>query len=69
MNLPTDRLLLMIIVATGFAVVGGGWAATLVRAEATGTEELLLRIGIGAVFFIILVGFWMKFWQIDKEES
>lgn len=69
MDLPTDRLLLMIIVATGFAVVGGGWAASLVHAEATGMEENLLRIGIGVVFFAILIGFWLEFWKVDKQRE
>ncbi|MCU4926179.1 hypothetical protein OB905_09315 [Halobacteria archaeon AArc-dxtr1] len=69
MNVPTDRVLLMLIVATGFAVVGGGWAASLVHAEATGTEELLFRVGIGAVFFAILLGFWYVFAGIDREPA
>ncbi|ELY56666.1 hypothetical protein [Natronolimnohabitans innermongolicus] len=69
MDLPTDRLLIMIIVATGFAVVGGGWAASLVHAEATGTEEILLRVGIGAVFFAILVGFWLAFRRVDRQRD
>lgn len=69
MDVPTDRLLLMIIVATGFAVVGGGWAASLVHAEATGVEEIGLRIAIGVVFFLILVAFWTLFSGIDDEAA
>ncbi|MCU4752809.1 hypothetical protein OB919_12625 [Halobacteria archaeon AArc-curdl1] len=69
MNIPTDRLLLMIIVATGFAVLAGGWAAALVRAEASGTEALLLRVAIGAVFFVILLGFWHLYSRIDEESA
>jgi len=69
MDIPTDRLLIMLIVATGLAVVAGGWAAGLVHAEATGTEELLLRFGIAAVFFLVLLGVWSVFSGIDEERS
>ena len=69
MRIPTDRLLLMVVVATGFAVVGGGWAAALVHAEATGLEEWLLRAGIGVVFLVVLVGFWYLFTGIDRETA
>ncbi|GEM_PF-2259765 len=69
MDIPTDRLLIMLIVATGLAVVAGGWAAGLVHAEATGTEELLLRVGIAAVFFLVLLGVWSVFSGIDEERS
>ncbi|ADD06176.1 uncharacterized protein Nmag_2617 [Natrialba magadii ATCC 43099] len=69
MNVPTDRLLIMIIVATGFAIVGGGWAAALVQAEMSGFEEIALRVGIGVVFFAILIGFWYVFTQIDRDHD
>ena len=66
-NVPVDRLLIMLVVATGFAVVGGGWAAALVHAEATGPEEIGLRVAIGAVFFLILLSFWYLFSGMDDE--
>ncbi|WIV68148.1 hypothetical protein [Natrialbaceae archaeon AArc-T1-2] len=69
MNVPTDRLLIMLVVATGLAVLVGGWAGGLVRAEATGSEELALRVGIGAVFFVVLLGVWHVFKNIDEEAS
>ncbi|ARS89150.1 hypothetical protein [Natrarchaeobaculum aegyptiacum] len=69
MDVPTDRLLIMLIVATGFAVVVGGWAAGIVHAEATGFEEVGLRIGIGALFFVVLLGVWRVFSGIDEERS
>lgn len=69
MDIPTDRLLMMVIVATGFAVAFGGWAAALVHAEATGLEELALRAGIGVVFFLILLGFWYLFTRVDRERE
>ncbi len=58
MDVPTDRLLIMIVAATGFAVLVGGWAGGLVHAEATGWEEIGLRVAIGVVFFAILLGLW-----------
>ncbi|GAB7019870.1 hypothetical protein [Halostagnicola bangensis] len=69
MNVPTDRLLVMIIAATGFAVLVGGWAGGLVHAEATGWEEIGLRVAIGIVFFAILLGLWSKYGDIDEGSS
>ncbi|NGM69275.1 hypothetical protein G6M89_09690 [Natronolimnobius sp. AArcel1] len=69
MDIPTDRLLIMVIVATGFAVLIGGWAGGLVHAEATGLEELGLRVGLGVVFFAILLGVWYQFSRVDEDSS
>lgn len=69
MDLPTDRLLLMIVAATGFAVLVGGWAAALVHAEAGGLEEWAWRIGIAAVFVAVLVGLYTEFWTMDEREG
>ena len=69
MNVPTDRLLLMLVAATGFAVVAGGWAAALVHAEATGMEALILRVVIGAVFFVVLLGFWTLLSSTDDQAA
>ncbi len=68
-TLTTDRLLLMIVVATGFAVILGGWAASLVHAEATGLEQLGLRVAIGAVFFVAVLGTWYQFSKMDTETA
>ena len=69
MKIPSDRLLIMIVVATAFAVLAGGWAAALVHAEATGVQEWGWRIIIGAVFLAVLVGFWMRFSTVDEERG
>ncbi|THE62901.1 hypothetical protein D8Y22_20830 [Salinadaptatus halalkaliphilus] len=69
MNVPTDRLLIMLIVATGFAVVVGGWAGGLVHTEATGWEEIGLRVGIAALLFVVLLGVWQVFKGVDEERS
>lgn len=69
MDVPTDRLLIMIVVATGFAVLVGGWAAGIVHAEATGIEEIGLRIAIGTLFLVVLLGGWRVFSGIDEERS
>ncbi|SDQ18534.1 hypothetical protein [Natronobacterium texcoconense] len=69
MNVPTDRLLVMLVVATGFAVLVGGWAGGLVHAEVTGWEELALRGSIGLAFFFILFGLWQLFDRMDEGSS
>ncbi len=69
MDVPTDRLLIMIVAATGFAVLVGGWAGGLVHAEATGWEEIGLRVAIGVVFFAILLGLWSMYGGIDEDSS
>ncbi|WP_290811767.1 hypothetical protein [Halovivax sp.] len=69
MNVPTDRLLIMVVVATGFAVVVGGWAAGLIRAEATGIEEWALRAGVGVLFLLVLVIAWTGFSRIDAKRG
>ena len=69
MKIPTDRLLIMIVVATAFAVLAGGWAAALVHAEATGVQEWAWRVAIGIVFLAVLVGFWLRFSTIDEERE
>ncbi|MFP9190366.1 hypothetical protein [Natronosalvus vescus] len=68
MAIPTDRLLIMVIVATGLAVVVGGWAGGLVHAEATGWEEIGLRVALGVLFLVILLGAWSRFSSIDEEQ-
>ncbi|ELY89177.1 hypothetical protein C483_14540 [Natrialba hulunbeirensis JCM 10989] len=69
MDIPTDRLLIMLVVATGFAIVTGGWAAALVQAEMSGIEEIALRVGIGVLFFVVLLGFWYVFTQVDRDHD
>ncbi|MEY7847599.1 hypothetical protein AB7C87_00125 [Natrarchaeobius sp. A-rgal3] len=69
MNISTDRLLIMVVAATGFAIVFGGWTGALVHAEASGWGEIALRIGIGAVFFAVLAGSWYVFTGIDREST
>jgi hypothetical protein len=69
MNAPTDRLLLMLVVATGFAVLVGGWAGGLARAELTGWVELAVRVGLAVLFFVVLVGLWQVFSGIDEDSS
>ncbi len=69
MDIPTDRHLIMVIVATGFAVLIGDWAGGLVHAEATGLKEIGLRVGLGVVFFAILLGLWYQFERIVDDSS
>lgn len=69
MNIPTDRLLIMLIVVTGFSVLIAGWAGGLVDAEATGLNELGLGIGLGVIFIAVLVGIWYEFYRVDEDSS
>ncbi|RQG91437.1 hypothetical protein EA462_05570 [Natrarchaeobius halalkaliphilus] len=69
MDIPTDRLLVMLIVASGLAVLMGGWAGGLVQAETTGWEGIGLRVAIGVVFFAALLGAWIRFSRIDEEKG
>lgn len=69
MNVPTDRLLIMLIVATGFAVLVTGWAGGLVTAETGGWEEIGLVVGLGIVFLAVLLGIWRVFSGIDEDSS
>ena len=57
------------VVATGFAVLIGGWAGGLVQAEATGLEELGMRVGLGVVFFAVLLGVWYTFSNVDEGRA
>lgn len=69
MNIPTDRLLLMLIVVTGFAVLIGGWAGGLVDAEATGLNQLGFGIGLVAIFLAVIAGVWYEFYRVDEDSS
>lgn len=66
MEVPIDRLLIVVVDATGFAVLAGGWVAAFVHAETTGLEERLFRVAIGAVFVLVLLAFWRVFGGIDR---
>ncbi|RKD95043.1 hypothetical protein [Halopiger aswanensis] len=69
MNIPTDRLLIMVVVVTAFAVLFVGWAGGLVEAEAVGLNELGLQIGLAAVFLVVIAGIWYQFSRIDEERG
>ncbi|GAB3674890.1 hypothetical protein [Halopiger thermotolerans] len=69
MDIPTDRLLIMVVVVTGFAVLFAGWAGGLVEAEAVGINELGLQIGLAVVFVAVIAGIWYQFSRIDDERS
>lgn len=69
MNVPPDRLLIMLIVATGFSVLVAGWAGGLVNAETGGWEEIGLVVGLGIVFLAVLLGIWRVFSGIDENSS
>lgn len=68
MNIPTDRLLIMVVVVTAFAVLFVGWAGGLVEAEAVGLSERGLQVALAAAFVAVIAGIWYQFSRIDDEE-
>lgn len=69
MDVPTDRLLIMVVVATGLAVLIGGWAGGLVQAETGGWTEIGLYAGLGLLFFAALLGLWYVFGSLDDDSA
>ena len=67
MDIPTDRLLIMVIVATGFIVLIGGWAGGLASAEAAGLREVGWLAVLGVVFLAVLGGVWFRFRRVDEK--
>lgn len=65
----TDRLLLMVIVVTGFVVLIAGWAGGLVQAEATGLGEFGLFGALALVFVAVTLGIWHWTREVDEERS
>ncbi|WP_254766961.1 hypothetical protein [Salinilacihabitans rarus] len=59
-----DRILLLIVAATGVSVLIAGWAGGLVEAEAGGWTELALFGFLGFLVFVLLVGLWRGFGEI-----
>lgn len=60
-----DRLVILIVAATGLAVLILGWAGGLVEAELAGWLETGLFFLLGLLFLGALVGIWHEFNEID----
>lgn len=69
MDIPNDRILLMVIVVTGFVVLTGALAAGLVEAQLEGANELSALGAIGLLFVAVLVMFWTGFRRIDRRQE
>ncbi len=69
MDVPSDRVLLMVIVGTAFVVVTGAWAAGLVEAQLEGGTELMALGALALLFIAVLVLFWTGFRRIDREQE
>lgn len=69
MDLPRERLLLMLVVLTGFAVLVGGWAGAFAHAQLGGLTEWVTRVAIGLVFLLVVVLFWVGFTRIDRKRD
>lgn len=61
----TDRLVMLIIAATGLAVLVLGWTGGLIEAELEGTTETVLLAGVGLLFLGLLIAVWIEFSRID----
>ncbi len=69
MDVPNDRLLLMVIVGTGFVVLTGALAAGLVEAQLEGRTEVSAFVALGLLFVAVLVMFWTGFRRIDRRQE
>lgn len=67
MELPTDRILLMVIVFTGFAVLTGAWISGFLEAQVGMPEEWLGRGVVALIFFLVVALFWAGFTRIDRK--
>ncbi len=69
MNQLSDRLLILVIAATGFLVLVAGWAGGLVEAEAPIGWELALIGGLILLVLVVLIGFWTEFSLVDRDRE
>lgn len=60
-----DRLVILVVAATGLAVLIVGWAGGLVEAELAGWLENAVFLALGLLFLGALVGIWHEFNEID----
>lgn len=69
MNDLGDRLVILLIAATGFAVLLTGWAGGLIEAEAPIGWEIALIGGLVLLVLLVLAGFWTEFSLIDRDRD
>ncbi|MDQ2050498.1 hypothetical protein RBH26_08355 [Natronolimnohabitans sp. A-GB9] len=69
MNDLGDRLVILVIAATGFLVLIAGWAGGLVEAAAPIGWEIALISGLFVVLLLVLAGFWTEFSLIDRDRE
>lgn len=60
-----DRLLIMLVAATGLAVLFVGWAGGLVEGTLAGTTETVVLAILGVVFLLVLVGIWRELGETE----
>jgi len=61
-----DRIMIMVVVATGFAVIFAWWSG-FVEAEIGGVSEYLIRGGLIALFLVLMVVIWRRFEAMDES--
>ncbi|GAB3036982.1 hypothetical protein [Natronobiforma cellulositropha] len=61
----SDRLVIVLIAATGLAVLLVGWAGGLVEAQVSGWLETALLALLALGFLAALVGVWFEFGSLE----
>lgn len=62
----TDRLVILVLAATGFAVLIMGWAGGLVQAELGGFAETAVLGALVVLFVLALAAIWREFGRVDE---
>ncbi|WP_247002554.1 hypothetical protein [Halosolutus gelatinilyticus] len=65
----TDRLMILVIAATGLLVLIAGWAGGLVEAELAGLPETLVLGGLFVLLVLALVGVWYEFNHTETRRT
>jgi uncharacterized membrane protein len=60
-----DRLLITVVVVTGFGAIFAWWSGFL-EAQVGEPAEYLLRGGLVLLFLVLMVGIWRRFKSMDE---
>jgi uncharacterized membrane protein len=60
-----DRLLITVVVVTGFGAIFAWWSGFL-EAQVDEPAEYLLRGGLVLLFLVLMVGIWRRFKSMDE---
>ncbi|AHF99016.1 hypothetical protein HALLA_09155 [Halostagnicola larsenii XH-48] len=68
----SDRLLILLIAATGLLVLLVGWELALVEAlemELSGRVEAILYVAVIVVFVLVVISVWIETERIDEDRD